>query len=115
MVSGGAWWIQSLQTGLQRTKFARQHKVPVRRSAFTCCENEVPTGLDLAKEKYGGSFTTEQVEDVKAFYGILKVLFSFGIVDYAANSLLPVYAQHVLPYSCLIVKLYTHQQPFRFS
>ena len=62
------------------TKFARQHKTPVRRSAFTYCENEIPTGLDLGKEKYGGPFSTEQVEDVKVFYGILKVLFSFGVV-----------------------------------
>ena len=35
------------------TKFARQHKTPVRRSAFTYCEDEIPTGLDLGKEKYG--------------------------------------------------------------
>ena len=48
-------------------------------------------GLDLGKEKYGGPFTTEQVEDVKAFYGILKVLFSFGVVfflGFAADSTL---------------------------
>ena len=79
------------------TKFARQHKVPMRRSAFTYCEDEVPAGLDLAKEKYGGEFTTEQVEDVKVFYGILKILFSFGAVffmDFAASSVLPMYALH---------------------
>ena len=72
------------------TKFAHQHKIPVQRSAFTYCEDELPSGLDLGKEKYGGCFTTEQVEDVKAFYGILKVLFSFGIVffmDFAADSI----------------------------
>ena len=56
------------------TKFAYQHKVPVHRSAFTYCEDELPSGLDLGKSKYGGPFTTEEVEDVKAFYGILKVL-----------------------------------------
>ena len=56
------------------TKFACQHKTPLRRSAFTYCEDELPKGLNLGKEKYGGPFTTEQVEDVKAFYGILKVL-----------------------------------------
>ena len=61
------------------TKFARPHKIPVHRSAFTYCEDEVPMGLDLGKEKYGGPFTTEQVEDVKAFYGILKMLFSLGV------------------------------------
>ena len=79
------------------TKFARQHKTPVRRSAFTYCEDEIPTGLDLGKEKYGGPFSTEQVEDVKVFYGILKVLFSFGAVfflDFAASSVLPFYALH---------------------
>ena len=62
------------------TKFALQHKIPVRRSAFTYCEDELPSGLDLGKNKYGGPFTTEQVEDVKTFYGIAKVLFSFGTV-----------------------------------
>ena len=31
------------------TKFARQHKVPIRRSAFTYCEDDIPTGLDLGK------------------------------------------------------------------
>ena len=79
------------------TKFARQHKTPLRRSAFTYCEDEIPTGLDLGKEKYGGPFSTEQVEDVKVFYGILKVLFSFGAVfflDFAASSVLPFYALH---------------------
>ena len=83
------------------TKFSRQHKTPVLRSAFTYCEDEVPMGLDLGKEKYGGPFTTEQVEDVKAFYGILKVLFSFGVVfflDYAASSVLPLFALHTAPY-----------------
>ena len=82
------------------TKFARQHKIPVQRSAFTYCEDELPSGLDLGKEKYGGCFTTEQVEDVKAFYGILKVLFSFGIVffmDFAADSILPLFAFHITP------------------
>jgi peptide/histidine transporter 3/4 len=57
----------------------------------------VPRGLDLGKVKYGGPFTTEQVEDVKAFYGILKVLFSFGRVfflDFAANSVWPAHHSH---------------------
>ena len=80
------------------TKFARQHKIPVRRSAFIYCEDEVPMGLDLGKEKYGGPFTTEQVEDVKVFYGILKVLFSLGVsvfLDFAADSMLPMFTLHM--------------------
>ena len=43
------------------TKFARRHQIPVHRSVFTYCEDEVPMGLDLGKEKYGGPFTTEQL------------------------------------------------------
>ncbi len=70
------------------TRFARQHKVPIRRSAFTYCEDEIPTGLDLAKTKYGGPYTTEEVENVKAFYGILKILLCLGpffFCSYAAD------------------------------
>ena len=80
------------------TKFARQHKIPVQRSAFTYCEDELPSGLDLGKEKYGGCFTTEQVEDVKSFYGILKVLFSFGIVfflNFTADSVTSFLVHHI--------------------
>ena len=71
-------------------KFAAKHKNPVRRSAFTYCEDELPSRLDLGKEKYGGPFTTEQVEDVKTLLGILAVLVSFGPVfslDAAATAL----------------------------
>ena len=60
------------------SKFASQLKVPLHRSAFTYCEDELPTGLDLGKTKYGGPYTTEEVEDVKTFFGILKILFSLG-------------------------------------
>ena len=75
----------------QVTKFAWQHKVPVKRSAFTYCEDDIPSGLNLAKDKYGGPYTTEQVEDVKVFYGILKVLFSLGpvfFINFAADVML---------------------------
>ena len=75
----------------QVTKFAYKLKVPIRRSAFTYCEDDVPSGLDLGKSKYGGPYTTEQVEDVKAFYGILKVLFAMGPVFF-----LEVSVSHVL-------------------
>ena len=71
------------------TKFGRRHKTPLHRSAFTYCEEELPTGLDLGKAKYGGPFTTEQVEDVKAFYGILKILFALGPVFFLSFALDP--------------------------
>ena len=79
------------------TKFSYKHEVPIQRSAFTYCEDEVPSGLDLGKAKYGGPFTTEQVEDVKAFYGILKVLFSMGpafFMGIATDQLLDNYYFH---------------------
>ncbi len=62
------------------TKFACQHRIPVQRSGSTYCDDELPSELDLGKDKYGEAFTTEEVEDVKAFSEILKVLFSFGPV-----------------------------------
>ena len=55
-------------------KYAAKHKHPVQRSAFTYCENERPTRLDYGKSKYGGPFTTEQVEDVKTFWRIVAVI-----------------------------------------
>ena len=93
------------------TKFSRQHKTPVDRSAFTYCEDELPMGLDLGKEKYGGPFTTEQVEDVKVFYGILKVLFSFGVVfflGFAADSMLQ-YFSISTSYSSPVLQILIHK------
>ena len=59
--------------------YARQHKVPVRRSAFTFGEG-MPSRMDFGKERYGGPFTNEQVEDVKSFLRILLLLSSlFGM------------------------------------
>ena len=59
-------------------KFAKSHKHPLLRSAFTHCDNYIPSRLDFAKERFGGPFTTEQVEDVKTFLRILLVLLAVG-------------------------------------
>ena len=64
-------------------KYALTHKQPVRRSAFTFGELP-PSRLDLGKERYGGPFTTVQVEDVKSFLYILSILlgiFGYGLLD----------------------------------
>ena len=69
--------------------FALQHKKPIRRSAFTYCENERPSRLDFAKQRYGGPFTTEQVENVKVLFNMLKVLLSLSpafFLDLSATS-----------------------------
>ena len=59
--------------------FAWLNKKPIRHpSAFIYCEDERPSRMDFEKRKYGGPFTTEQVEDVKVMLHILMVLFSLG-------------------------------------
>ena len=55
-------------------KYAIKHKHPEQRSAFTYCEDELPSRIYLGKSKYGGPFTTEQVEDVKTFLRQLIVI-----------------------------------------
>ena len=59
---------------LRVLKFTATHKHLIRRSAFTHCEDERPSRIDFAKSKYGGPFTTEEVEDVKTCLRILVVI-----------------------------------------
>ena len=68
---------QSLKNIYRIIKFAAKHKAPLNRSALTYWEEDIPSRLDLGKSRYGGPFTTEQVEDVKTFFRILVV--SVGI------------------------------------
>ena len=59
--------------------YSLKHKYPERRSAFTYWENDIPSRIDLGKEKYGGPFTYEQVEDVKSMLRLLLLMVSlFG-------------------------------------
>ena len=79
-------------------KFAAQHKTPIRRSAFTYCEDELPSRMDLGKDKYGGPFTTEQVEDVKAFLGIMALQLTLGpmlATDIAGRNMLIRFSFHL--------------------
>ena len=55
--------------------YARKNKSPRCRSAFTYHENDYPSRLDLGKEKYGGPFSEEQVEDVKTIVRLVIILF----------------------------------------
>ena len=64
---------QSLKTIYRVLKFAAKHKAPLNRSALTYWEDDIPSRIDLGKSKYGGSFTTEQVEDVKTIIHLLVV------------------------------------------
>ena len=55
-------------------QFAKNHKTPLHRSALTYWEEGPPSRLDMGKDKYGGPFTNEQVEDVKTFFRLLYSL-----------------------------------------
>ena len=71
--------------------FARKHKYPLQRSAFTYCDDERPSRLDFCKQRFGGPFTTEQVEDVKTFLKIVLVLMCIGpifVMDLPAENLI---------------------------
>ena len=63
-----------LRTIYRVLKYAKQHKCPVDRSAFTYWEEEIPSRIDLGKSKYGGPFTTEEVEDVKTILRVVAIL-----------------------------------------
>uniref|UniRef100_A0A1X7VFV6 Major facilitator superfamily (MFS) profile domain-containing protein n=1 Tax=Amphimedon queenslandica TaxID=400682 RepID=A0A1X7VFV6_AMPQE len=69
--------------------YARKHKYPENRSALTYWEEEAPSRLDLGKDKYGGPFTEEEVEDVKTFLRMLPLLittFEFTSLLYLRHS-----------------------------
>ena len=69
-------------------KYAIEHKHPEQRSAFTYCEDELPSRIDFGKSKYGGPFTTEQVEDVKTF---LRLLVIISVASVLAGDVLVMY------------------------
>ena len=50
---------------IQVLNYTRKHSYPEKRSAFTYIDEEQPARMDYGKEKFGGPFTEEEVEDVK--------------------------------------------------
>ena len=82
--------------------FARKNKYPIRRSAFTYSDKYIPSRLDFAKERFGGPFPTEKVENVKTFLRILTTLFAIGPVFMlevpASFFVFPVFTLHTIHY-----------------
>ncbi len=86
-----------LKNVVKVVKYSYYHKYPERRSAFTYWENDIPSRIDLGKEKYGGPFTYEQVEDVKTFFRLILVMVSmfgyhisgdgYSIITYTMNTI----------------------------
>ena len=59
---------------IQVLYYAKKHRYPERRSAFTYMDEEQPTRIDFGKEKFGGPFTEEEVEDVKTVLRLLPIV-----------------------------------------
>ena len=66
--------------------YARKHKYPENRSALTYWEEEAPSRLDLGKDKYGGPFTEEEVEDVKTVFRMLPLFIGFVAIIFSNDS-----------------------------
>ena len=84
---------------LRILNFARKHKGPVGHpSAFAYCDEFKPSRLDYAKQRYGGPFTTSDVEDVKTLIQVFWMLLSLGPIFVIAvptsYSLFAPYAVH---------------------
>ena len=68
--------INSIKLIANVMKYAIKNKYPKNRSALTYWEEDYPSRLDLGKEKYGGPFTEEQVENVKTLQRLTPLLIS---------------------------------------
>ena len=79
----------------QVLRYAVKNKYPRMRSAFTYWEDKPYTRIDLGKRKYGGPFTTEQVEDVKTFFQLLAILVTSVLISFMMHG------QHIIPKNIL--------------
>ena len=64
---------------VQVLNYTRKHRYPERRSAFTYIDEEQPTRMDYGKEKFGGPFIEEEVEDVKTVLRLLPLVACMSI------------------------------------
>ena len=93
--------------------FTRKHKYPLQRSAFTYSDDFKPSRIDYAKERFGGPFTMEQVEDVKAFIKILIVLLTLGPVHFlqvpSSFFVFPLFGLHAGQQTLMVYKHCTYE------
>ena len=83
--------------------YARKHKYPENRSALTYWEEEAPSRLDLGKDKYGGPFTEEEVEDVKTVFRMLPLFIGFFAINFSDDSYSSVFDSSFTLPTCLAV------------
>ena len=65
--------------------FAKKNNYPVQRSALTYWEETHPSRIDLGKEKYGGPFLEEEVEDVKTLLRMLPLVAVITMISFPAQ------------------------------
>ena len=70
---------------IQVLNYTRKHSYPERRSAFTFLDEEEPARIDFGKDKFGGPFTEEEVEDVKTVLRLLPLLICLSFATGTAN------------------------------
>ena len=71
----------------QVLRYSWRHKYPARRIAFAYNDGYV-SRINLGKSRYGGPFTTDQVENVKTFLRILLILMCHLLIPiFCANTL----------------------------
>ena len=97
--------------------YARKNKQPKIRSAFTYQDDIQPSRIEYAKGRFGGPFTTEQVEDVKTFLKVVFVLLPIGatlILDIYTTQVVPLFSSHVNSngFSCYTLQGITNLLPF---
>ena len=103
------------KTVLKILNYVRKHKYPLQCSAFTYCDYIIPSRFNFAKERFGGPFTTEQVEDVKSFLRILLMLLVLGPVQvlqvpasFIVFPLFGLHAAHHIPNSSYVQAEHEH-------
>ena len=84
--------------------YAKKNKYPRHRSALTYWEESAPSRLDLDKDKYGGPFTEEEVEDVKTFFRYLPLLVCLFGVTVVTISLTSLHvSNNIVDYKCYCI------------
>jgi len=68
-----------MRTIFEVLKFAYGNKYPPLRSAHYYWNQKCPSRIDVAMSKFGGPFTTDEVESVKSFFRIMMVLIGGSI------------------------------------
>ena len=70
--------------------YARKTRYPRKRSALTYFDEEHPSRLDYGKDKFGGPFTEEEVEDVKTVLKLIPLfmcVLAYGVSVYSLELL----------------------------